>query len=86
MTFGTENIYDAAFWLSQKEYRIDFTGLNSADRFANRFKFTFKIDANEVQFNQLKLDYMNRKTTVEPKNYMDSWNLLKDNLTIAKGN
>jgi hypothetical protein len=83
ITYRTKSLQESAVLLSQTEFAVNFKGLESTDQ-QNKFKFVFEVEAEQKTFDEWKWQYINRKLLIEPKEYDNSLNILRDSLTLHK--
>lgn len=79
----TKDADEAAFFWTQNGFEL--TKVETTDGFKRKILwFVFSAETNEEDFNQLKQQYRNGKTLVEPKNYAlkraEVKNLIRENI------
>ena len=83
MRFKTKSLQQAAALMSQVCFPAEYVELEPTSQ-ENKFQFVFDVMASDEEFQKWVLDYMNKKTAVEPKTYDSSLNVLRDNLSHQK--
>jgi hypothetical protein len=83
MTYKTTSLQEAAALMSQTIFKVEYIE-PSPTKDPSRFEFVFEVEAGEAIFTQWSRDYMHRRTSVEPKTYDASLNVLRDTLNHQK--
>ena len=83
MQFKTKNLQQAAALLSQDRFKTTYSHLEPTQR-ENKFEFVLEVEAEAPDFHEWQMDYMNKRTKIEPKAYDSNLGLLRDNLSLQR--
>lgn len=83
MQFKTKNLQQAAALLSQEKFKVTYSHLEPTQR-ENKFEFVLEVEAEAPDFHTWQMDYMNKRTKIEPKTYDSNLGLLRDNLSLQR--
>jgi hypothetical protein len=81
--FRTRSLHEAAALMAQESFEVEYIELEPTEQ-PNKFKFVLGIHTEEDTFNNWRRDYVNQKTRIEPKTYVEKLNILRDNLVYSK--
>ncbi len=78
MQFKTKNLQQAAALLSQEKFKVIYSHLEPTER-ENKFKFVLEVESESTDFHEWQMDYMNKRTKIEPKTYDSNLGTIREN-------